>query len=1194
MVNLSNVQVPQIGIVDARMLLYSGLPLSRQGRQNKAVNLNPSIFDSLLKSGQILGFEKTSVEFLPAPLTGMGLSTSIEWQNNFMEYVPHREYADYDSIDGIQLAHLTWRADIENWFKQRAERPDKYLRKLDEFDDADKATQSSIDVAADELKKLQEQRKKTKDKKERTKLNKKIKIRRLQIRKLQKKLGTTLGGTGPVWRMETQNFPRQTNAAVSAKEKEKAKSDDSNKEEEANKNKIDITVPTQVRVGGDNDSPEILENGLHWGLRKSVSLFDRQGVVLEFIHDNEPKAPNTDKELDPSSTLFPFLHIKREKTLEVEQTKTAGTENNSSATTAEKDNTIKEIPAVIEANLHKSAYHIIHLNNCGRDSDEDYFIVISSTEKPKFIVRSRASSYSKITKPDYVEREKTRVKNSVDYSETTKMTRFMEEDLVTDSSGDNYVKVVSTYEQGSGIDWLKAPRLRLIIENIGSYIVIYNNLNPAPWIISHTQQYVTSKFQLDTSNTEQKSGSERNLIEKDRVVEGMLRHLVLKGKMTIYGGNMTTGIAYTPLRYLNNYVNMDFKFTYNRYENLEDEAPYLNATLRHKGDNGTPSDDESVNYKGSFAVTTDILEGETSDESFRRNRGSDGDLRKAEGNDDTKIIFEEVSSSQIDERRAFALYRLHLYAADALDETERYKEIYDGKAVGTNSLDDPLASIVPGVTLEYDEELPVIRRARSPFVYTIYTDVDPHPIWAPVEAFDVTADLAEVQNTWSASNYQEIRHTLEVTLFNKKTDLDEDGLKTTLYFSQEDIQKDGHVAVVPPKSAGTRKDVDYRIFLKRNTFVRFLIKWKDGAGSDGDLSGATDPTAPDEGNDPRTLSFTGVCYGGDVSTRAEQEVVKLECEDMMRVLDDVPILNSPFYDGMEANAAVLDLAQKASLNYDPEGKNNQIRVTAGTPEDKYKQTGEFDSNNLNKFILPMGYSFLEPKMKFPDRQSIKECILQIAKMDWRIMYFDEFGVFYYANLPGGNEGKVSESDVKAEFYSSPHDISDTDPTDGRNAISNDKLIFVVYREKRESWNMGDVRSSIQVMSVDKESRDIILQRQTNWNGMEPSTSLSDASIGYVGYNKPYIARAPYLGDRNVTRKYMRNLTRLYRPPYHVSFEIYGLVNLKALDIIKIDGKYARITNIQNTINKKENQYWSQITAEWFEPEQSKDEAAPAS
>jgi hypothetical protein len=284
-----------------------------------------------------------------------------------------------------------------------------------------------------------------------------------------------------------------------------------------------------------------------------------------------------------------------------------------------------------------------------------------------------------------------------------------------------------------------------------------------------------------------------------------------------------------------------------------------------------------------------------------------------------------------------------------------------------------------------------------------------------------------------------------------------------------------------------------------------------------------------------TLTFQGVkTFRGLVTnvTRnkiAGKETCILNCEDYIYVLNGVQVINSPFYDGMVAQAAIKDLAKKAGFN--------SVIV---------------DWTDGDDFFLPSGYSFSQPAVKFPPRQSIFECIISMAKRFECFIYFDGEGQLHLAKLPGGLFS-VSAGSTVVPFQS-------TDPN-GLNPIVGEKNI---------TYNFDSTVETISVLTVDRDTRNVIMYAKSAGNTV-------------LAFNKTWLYDQPSFGELDAVKAWVADAAkRLFKPILKCSFKTVGqnAGGIMPFDFITVDGEQFRLMSVKRNFNADNNEVISAYEGEW--------------
>jgi hypothetical protein len=405
----------------------------------------------------------------------------------------------------------------------------------------------------------------------------------------------------------------------------------------------------------------------------------------------------------------------------------------------------------------------------------------------------------------------------------------------------------------------------------------------------------------------------------------------------------------------------------------------------------------------------------------------------------------------------------------------------------------------------------VVKNGRSPYIWLARCEMDPAHGGDPTcngDECDISCDVMSIDLSHNATSYNELSHNGTMRVLNKV-------------------------------SNRLNGKFDYRKYTNRAVYVRIEAWWEIGVGHD-------------PGPNNRNI-FEGICYGGTVETRADNEIITFKLEDYMSALSGSKFVLCPPYDGMAASLAVRDIVLQMGF------PDSRI-LTGNTSISKADLSQDLGLSpaRINQ----------EPLFRFNDGTSYKDGILKIAKLQMRTIYFDRFGNFHYDVLPGGifTDPNVAPS---IEFFSSP--------------IRGN--LFALPNLKRIAWNMvsfttlvNDVYNVIQINSVDKVTRDYLSA------GIAYKEGISDPTArGFLGYRKHLMISDPVYGSVGaVNRAVMEYASRVFIPPISARFEIYGYTGMKPLDIISLDGQRLRIMNMTTHLSAAENTYWQTIEGEWFD------------
>lgn len=281
-------------------------------------------------------------------------------------------------------------------------------------------------------------------------------------------------------------------------------------------------------------------------------------------------------------------------------------------------------------------------------------------------------------------------------------------------------------------------------------------------------------------------------------------------------------------------------------------------------------------------------------------------------------------------------------------------------------------------------------------------------------------------------------------------------------------------------------------------------------------------------------TFMGVIVDATTSSSAGKETIELHCEDYMYVLNNMPIMNSPFYDGMIAFYAVKDLVQRI-------GETDIIDDRVNPEQDVF---------------LRSGYGFTKPLLRFEPEQLLLDCVLQVLESAESFVYFDQDGKFHYKMLPGGLFGDPSDSgEAPPEFFSDP---------------SKDAPI-VILDEKNIEYTFDSTVNKISFLSVNRDTRlPILLSKFADDNKLLfPKVMMRDA---------------PELGDAASAQLQMeKEAKRVFFPIRKISFKTTGGTDtsITPLSFIVVDDLEFRLLSLTREYSADSNDFVNTYNAEWL-------------
>jgi hypothetical protein len=289
-------------------------------------------------------------------------------------------------------------------------------------------------------------------------------------------------------------------------------------------------------------------------------------------------------------------------------------------------------------------------------------------------------------------------------------------------------------------------------------------------------------------------------------------------------------------------------------------------------------------------------------------------------------------------------------------------------------------------------------------------------------------------------------------------------------------------------------------------------------------------------------TFTGMTVSTSNNQVAGKETLTVQCEDYNYILQNTPIVNSPYYDGMVGFHAVKDLAKRAGLE-------------------------EFDKDweDDHEYFLKSGYSFTSPAVRFKATDKIFDCIMNIVKRFEAYIYFDAFGTMHIDKLPGGLLG-VPPVRIPIEFTS--------DPTD------TDKIL--ILDNKTINIDLNSTVNHISILTLDRDTRNpIIYALAAEPPDYDPNTLL---------FKKKMMIDQPAYGELNVATAHAKELAlRVFKPIRKTSFKTVGLavINpecdpiIEPLEFITVDGVEFRLISISRNYNAESNDFTQDYEAEWL-------------
>ena len=392
-------------------------------------------------------------------------------------------------------------------------------------------------------------------------------------------------------------------------------------------------------------------------------------------------------------------------------------------------------------------------------------------------------------------------------------------------------------------------------------------------------------------------------------------------------------------------------------------------------------------------------------------------------------------------------------------------------------------------------------RFASPIVWRIRAKhLVPNPI--VTDELDITPFVKKMSYDSTASGLDDVRQTFNIEIL---------------------IPKEGQIG-----SGNEYPQVDSRQellnWLNTRRLVKVYLGWRFNSQND---PATEDP--PEIFSDPlntshRLLVFSGLSESSPITQRYESDVVKMKCTDLIQILEDQPIMNSPFFDGMNIEDAF-----------------KHICILNGLPEEMFA----VQSLSAKDEVIGIGYTFLDPVKRFDNNTPIYDAIQNISKMFWHVLRTNPDGTIVLTDLnstgknpeESGRHAVIDELDLTHDsfvFYA-----------DGLEAPNPYQRLYESYTVDR---NFKENYSNLEVMTVSKESGAWIMDFET-WD----VRSVEDPdSNDFIGYRKPMRLFEPAIGGKEETKKLSKNLERhVFQPAIKINFSTFGRPALRVYDIIKV-------------------------------------------
>lgn len=547
-----------------------------------------------------------------------------------------------------------------------------------------------------------------------------------------------------------------------------------------------------------------------------------------------------------------------------------------------------------------------------------------------------------------------------------------------------------------------------------------------------------------------------------------------------------------------------------------------------------------------------------------------------------------------------------------------------------------------GSDVEEDENIPgsgdyTFKNYVTPIAtsWSMYVLGGGKPIKDNVDPIDISSLITSINDGWSADGFTSLKHEMSMKAYipvgiptggEPITDSRLPQFQDDDQFL-EDLEEDARFALYEKGQALLKLH-------NKAFYISVSYWWEDGIGERDAQANLLERSGPPRGSD-LLIQMTGVAYGAEIEKSVNKVFLNIKVQDYMSILEKQFIFNSPFFDGVDDNLAVYELAKLAGFDDTKAGDEAladgatveeaaeaQAAASAGINrrplsylqkviEDRVDDCTKIIHNgeiSINRYYdLPMSYADIaNPAIRFQNGDTYDSAMKKIAGLSSKILYFDRWGVLRLENTPAIEAAFQSGPSAQNfepvfRFTTSPFNFASGDTNEDVGAIGEqqtaERFTFdandaengashLVYNVVRFSRSVEDCVNQIVLMSV---GNDILLPdgRRTGGYIIEGYTffdQMWNPNVeGFLGFRKPFYQSNGVFGGIEQIRNGLQHYAKMKYPPAIISFECFGVPGLKALDIIALDDNLFYITEISHEIDPSENRWWMNITGEWLKP-----------
>lgn len=431
--------------------------------------------------------------------------------------------------------------------------------------------------------------------------------------------------------------------------------------------------------------------------------------------------------------------------------------------------------------------------------------------------------------------------------------------------------------------------------------------------------------------------------------------------------------------------------------------------------------------------------------------------------------------------------------------------------------------------------------------WNLYVPKSPIPRWVcPV--FDAAHHVLNFTSSWNFTDMVKVEHSGTIRFlmnFGEMTGTDSNAENTETVFG---------CPPQPEEPYKVDRSKELAALVDKTFMVRIYAWWEKGyMACTNDECWCKRDIAPNGSNarsDNKSVIFTGLCHGGQVTVEAGKRILECQLLDYWKILEDQQWLNSPFFDGMRDFNAVREVLDAAGF-CDVNSAGGQDKWAPGNFVTRAAETTTgiipsfADANGevfwLQDYALPSSFDVLQsPILRFNDGDKMDEAITRFARFSGKMVYFDRYGVFKMTPRPDqffcarGHPMFLP----KCNFFASPRDIPSGACT-GFDAIG-----LTNYSYKR---GVADTINEIHIVSTTPNGELLI------GSGVNLPAKTNPSTPGYAGYTKRLLQVDGIFGSLEAVQNVVKYYSGFYVPPVIVNWESMGTSRLMAGDTVTFTG-----------------------------------------